>query len=154
MPDLGPLLGTAETVARILNQIFNAVLNAIFSVFAMVLLKMLVKREWLASTTAIALAMILAVRGVGDGGSAVVNAIAALLMVSIVVLTIQRLGLVAIVMAFFVNFVMSAGVITLDPSRWFFGESTLLLALPAAMACYGFYVSRGGEPLFGKRILD
>ena len=27
-------------------------------------------------------------------------------------------------------------------------------AMPVALALYGFYVSRGGEPLLGRRILD
>ena len=152
VPDLEQLLGPSMVVARVLNQIFNAVLNAIFAVFALVLLKMAVKREWLASALAITLAMIMAVRS--GGGSAVVNFAAALAMVTTIVLTIQRLGLVASTVLFFVYFVMSSAVITLDTSRWFFAGSTVLLAIPASLAAYGFYASRGGEPLFGKRLLD
>jgi hypothetical protein len=30
----------------------------------------------------------------------------------------------------------------------------LIMAIPAVLACYGFYVSRGGEPLFGRAVLD
>jgi hypothetical protein len=30
----------------------------------------------------------------------------------------------------------------------------LLMMIPAALAGYGFYISRGGEPLFGRRLLD
>jgi len=30
----------------------------------------------------------------------------------------------------------------------------LMIAMPAALAFYGFYVSRGGEPLLGRRVLD
>jgi hypothetical protein len=147
------LLGTTAVIARVLNQVFNAVLNAIFAVFAMVLLKLVVKREWLASAVAIGLAMLLAVRGSGDG-SRLVNLTAALLMVSIIVLTIQRLGLVAITSLFFVYFVMTSALITLDTSRWFFPSTVVLLAIPAALALYGFYASRGGEPIFGSKLLD
>jgi serine/threonine-protein kinase len=153
-PDLAELLGPADAVARVLNQVFNAVLNAIFAVFAMVLLKMAVKREWLASVIAIALAMVLAVSGAFDAGSVPLNITAALLMVTTIVLTIQRLGLVAITFLFFVYFVMSSAVITLDTSRWFFPVSLVMLLIPASLAAYGFYASRGGEPLFGARLLD
>ena len=152
VPDLEQLLGPTMVVARVLNQIFNALLNAIFAVFGLVLLKMAARREWLASALAIALAMIMAVRS--EGGSAAVNFVAALAIVTTIVLTIQRLGLVAITVLFFVYFVMSSAVITLDTSRWFFAGSTVLLAIPAALAAYGFYASRGGEPLFGARLLD
>src|SRR5262249_53781468 len=140
-------------VARVLNQVFNAVLNAIFAVFAMVLLKMALKREWLASAVAIVLAMILAVNGT-DEGSRVINFTPALILVPLIVLTIQRLGLVSITVLFFVNFIMAGAATTLDTSRWFFADSVVLLAIPALLALYGFYASRGGEPLFGARLLD
>ena len=49
---------------------------------------------------------------------------------------------------------MSSAAVTLDSSKWFFGNSVLLIAIPAALACYAFYASRGGEPLLGRRLLD
>jgi predicted Ser/Thr protein kinase len=154
VPELRLLLGTASVLARTLNQVFNAVLNALFGVFGMVLLKMFVKREQLASAVAIALSMLLAVRGIFDGGPALLNAAASLLTVTIIVLTIQRLGLVATIVLFLVYFMTSSALVTLDPSKWFFADSALLVAIPAALACYGFYVSRGGEPVLGRRLLD
>jgi serine/threonine-protein kinase len=153
-PEMRLLLGTAPVLASTLNQVFNAVLNALFGVFGLVLLKMFVKREQLASAVAIALTMLLVVRGIFDGGAALVNGVAALLMVTIIVLTIQRLGMVATIMLFLVNLMTTSALVTLDPSKWFFADSLLLIAMPVALACYGFYVSRGGEPLLGRRILD
>jgi hypothetical protein len=49
---------------------------------------------------------------------------------------------------------MGDAVVTLDPTKWFFPESMIVIAVPAALACYGFYISRGGEPLLGKAVLD
>jgi hypothetical protein len=112
-----------------------------------------VKREQLASAIAIVLTMLLAVRGIYSGGAALLNGTAALLIVTIIVLTIQRLGLVATIALFFVNMITSATLVTLDPSKWFFADSLLLIAMPVAVAFFGFYVSRGGEPLLGRRIL-
>jgi serine/threonine-protein kinase len=154
VPDLSQLLGTHMVIARTLNQVFNAVINAIFSVFAMVLLKMVVRREWVASAVGIALAMLLAVRGASDSSLPVIAFTAALMMVAIIVMTIQRLGLVATTMMYFVYFMLSNAVITLDTSRWFFFDSLVQLLVPTALALYGFYASRGGEPLFGRRLLD
>jgi len=130
------------------------VLNAIFSVFAMVLLKMIVKREWAASIVGIGLGLVLATRGIFEGGSTIVNFTAALLMIVVIVLTIQRLGLVAATIMYFVYFTMASAAVTLDTSRWFFSTSLVQLLIPAALALYGFYASRGGEPLFGRRLLD
>jgi serine/threonine-protein kinase len=154
VPELAMLRGTAAVLARTLNDVFNSLFNALFSVFGLVLLKMFVKREHLASALAILLAMLLAARGIFDGGAALLNALAALLMITIIVLTIQRLGLVATIVLFLVNLMTSSATVTLDSSKWFFGDSVLLIAMPVAIAGYGFYVSRGGEPLLGRRILD
>jgi serine/threonine-protein kinase len=154
VPELSQLLGTHMVVARTLNQMFNAVLNALFAVFGMVLLKIFVKREMAASVIAIVLVMILAVRGIFDSGPAALNGAIALLIVTMIVLTIQKLGLVATIVLFLMNMTMSAAVVTLDSSKWFFGNSLLLIAMPAALALYGFYASRGGEPLLGARVLD
>ena len=75
-------------------------------------------------------------------------------MVAIVILAIQRLGLLAITVAFFILFVVGGAILTFDPSRWFFADATLLALVPIALALYGFYVSRGGEPMFGGNLLD
>lgn len=154
VPDLRLLLGTDVVIARTLNHVFNGVLNALFAVFGMVLLKMIFKRERLAVGIAIGLTMLLSVRGVFDGGAPLINGIAAIVIVTTIVLTVQKLGLVATVMLFLTNFMMSSAAVTLDSSKWFFGNSVLLIAIPAALACYAFYASRGGEPLLGRRLLD
>ncbi len=157
VPNLDFLLGTPEVIARILNHVFNAVLNALFAVFGMVLLKIILKRERVAVVVAIALTMGLAARGIFDtsGAAAIaLNLIAATIVITTIVMTIYKLGLVAILVLLFVNFVMSSAIVTLDVSKWFFGDSVLVLAIPIALAFYGFYISRGGEPLLGKPVLD
>jgi serine/threonine-protein kinase len=154
MPELRELLGTKVVLARTLNQGFNAIVNSLFGVFALVLLKMFVKRETLAAGLLIVFATLLAARGIFSGGSPILNLGLAVLMITIIVLTIQRLGLVATVVMFLVNLITGSAVITLDPSKWFFADSLLLIAIPVALALYGFYVSRGGEPLLGTRLLD
>ena len=44
--------------------------------------------------------------------------------------------------------------LTLDFSRPYAGASLILLVTMAAVATYGFYASRGDEPLFGRALLD
>jgi hypothetical protein len=65
-----------------------------------------------------------------------------------------RFGLLATLVFFFANFLLNSSTITLDPGKWFFSTSTLMLLLVAALGFYGFYASRGGEPLLGRRLLD
>jgi serine/threonine-protein kinase len=153
-PALDELLGTRFVLAQVGNQVFNAVLNALFVVFGLVLLKIIVRREWAAVTVAIALFTFTTARSIGEGGSWAVSLAAVILFISIIVLTVKYLGLLATVMLFLVDFIISGAPLTFDTSKWFFADSLLVLLIPITMACYGFYASRGGEPLLGRRILD
>jgi hypothetical protein len=154
VPELGQLLGTHVVIARVLNQVFNAVFNALFAVFGMVLLKIFVRRERTAAAIAIGLMTFTSARNIFDSGPVLLNIIVVMLLVTIIVMTIQRLGLLATMVLFLVNFILSPAVLTFDTSKWFFPDSMLVMLIPAALACYGFYVSRGGEPLLGRRLLD
>jgi serine/threonine-protein kinase len=153
-PDLGELLGTHIVIARVLNQVFNAVLNALFSVFGMVFLKILVRRELVAGALAVALMTFTSARGMIDSGPVWLVLITLVVFITIIVLTIQHLGLLAAMVLFLVNFIISNAIVTFDASKWFFWDSLLLMMIPAVLACYGFYISRGGEPLLGRRLLD
>lgn len=154
VPDLRQLLGTHVVIARVLNHVFNAALNALFAVFGIVLLKILVRRDALAVALAIGIMLLATLSTALHSGVPAVAVSVSGLVITIVILAIQRLGLLAAMTMFFVSFILSSGVMTFDPSRWFFGNSLLLMLIPAALACDGFYASRGGEPLFGRRLLD
>lgn len=74
-----------------------------------------------------------------------------MLTLAIIVMAVKYLGLLATVVLFLVSNIVSSAACTLDTSRWFFFDSLLGLLISITMACYGFYASRGGEPLFGRR---
>jgi hypothetical protein len=154
VPDLNQLMGTHFLIARVLNQVFNAVFNALFAVFGMVLLKIVVRRERLAAALAIALMVFTSSQSIFDGGSPLFNLACNAVYVTIIVVVIQRLGMLATMTLFLTTFILSGAVLTMDPSKWFFANAMLLLAIPIALAWLGFYLSRGGEPLFGRRLLD
>jgi hypothetical protein len=72
----------------------------------------------------------------------------------IIVLAVRYLGLLATTVLFLVESIVTNAAFTLDTSKWYFADSLLVLLIPIAMATYGFYASRGGEPLLGRRMLD
>ncbi len=74
--------------------------------------------------------------------------------VSVVVLMMLRFGLLATLTFFLASFLLSLTAVTLDAGKWFFPTSMMMLLIVSALAFYGFYASRGGEPLFGRRLLD
>jgi serine/threonine-protein kinase len=153
-PSLDDLLGTRFVLAQVGNQVFNALLNALFVVFGMVLLKIVVRREWAAVTVAIALFSFTSARGLQVDAAWAINLVGIILVIAIIVLTVKNLGLLATVVLFLASAIIADAAFTLDTSKWFFADSLLILLIPMTMAAYGFYASRGGEPLLGRRILD
>jgi hypothetical protein len=136
------------------NVCFNAVLNALFTVFGLVLLKLIVRREWAAVIVAILFFTFTNLRGLSDTGPKVFNVAVLMLVLTILVIAAQRLGLLAMAVLYFVNFVLSNAPLTFDVSKWFFADALLPVLLTVAIAGYGFYASRGREPLFGGPMLD
>jgi predicted Ser/Thr protein kinase len=153
-PSLDDLLGTRYVLAQVGNQVFNAILNSLIVVFGMVLLKILVRREWAAVTVAIALFSFTSSRSLGDNPEWAISLAAIALIVGIIVLAVKYLGLLATVILFLVENIITNAAFTLDTSKWYFADSLLVLLIPITMAVYGFYASRGGEPLLGRRLLD
>jgi serine/threonine-protein kinase len=153
VPPLDTLLGTRFALGLMGSQLFNAILNALFAVFGMVLLKIILRTEWAAVIVAIALFTFTSTRSLTGVGPFAIDLLTVILFISIIVLTIQRLGLLAAVVQSLVFFSLPSSV-TLDTSRWFFADALLPILVTAALAGYGFYASRGGEPLFGRRLLD
>jgi hypothetical protein len=78
----------------------------------------------------------------------------AVLTTIIVVAALFRFGLLAIVVAGFVNELLARQPLTLDPSRWYFGYGMLAVAITVGLLVYGFHGSLGGQKAFGALPLD
>jgi hypothetical protein len=67
----------------------------------------------------------------------------------LVYLTVQlRVGLLAAASFFLtLSTISDSPPLTLD--RWYAGRAVIALLIPLAVIVYGFYVSLGGQPLFG-----
>jgi hypothetical protein len=134
--------------------VFNSMFNSLWIIFALVAVNLLVRRVWI---TAVVMVGFLMLTGIGSNDFTPpiwLSVLTSLIILSSIVYVMLRFGLLTTLTFFAVNILLQSGVFTLDPSRWFFPASTTLLLIVAALAFYGFYASRGGEPLLGKRILD
>jgi hypothetical protein len=154
VPYIEMLMGPREVLALIGQMIFSASFNAVWIVFGLVAVNLVARRVWV---TALVMTLFLMLTGLGNIGEAKpvwLSIVVGLLSVSLIVFIMLRFGLLATLVFFFANFLLNSSTITLDPGKWFFSTSTLMLLLVAALGFYGFYASRGGEPLLGRRLLD
>jgi hypothetical protein len=65
-----------------------------------------------------------------------------------------RYGLLALVVTVYTFLLIEAFPLTIDFARPYAGASTVLLLAIAGLSVFGFYASRGDEPLFGRTLLD
>ncbi len=84
------------------------------------------------------------------GDSLVIGVLFALCFTGALVSTLAYFGLLAHVVAFFVNLSIINGVLTADMSKLYAPTSAWLMLVIAGLAAFGFYASRAGQPLFGN----
>jgi len=141
-------------LTTVVQLVFNATFNSLWILFGVVAVNLVVRRLWIAAVIMILFLVTTSSGEIADTPPAWLGALFALLVASAIVFVAFRLGLLAMNVMFFVNFVLSTAVLTLDTSRWFFPTAATLLLIVAGLAAYGFYASRAGEPLLGRRILE
>jgi serine/threonine-protein kinase len=130
------------------NQ-FSAVLFAMVFLFVLTLLRMALRRDWLALVAWAVFAA--APIGAEDPTLGWIAGTARALLLLFV---LTRGGLLPLATALFFMFVLIEVPITLDVTAWYASRCLPVVAVLAALAIYGFYTSLGGKPLFGTGLLD
>jgi serine/threonine-protein kinase len=153
VPRMADLEGTRAMLGAAGYIVFNTAFNALWSLFGLVAVTLVVRKVWITAIVAV-LFFTLTAGGLLEVRPLWFTAPVALAITSLMVFVMLRFGLLATVVMFFVNFLLGGAALTLDTSKWFFGTSAAQVVAVAAIAVFGFYASRGGEPLFGRRLLD
>ena len=154
VPQLFVLEGTRQTLASLGNASFNAPFNALWIVFALVMINLVVRRVWMTAALMVGFLLLTELDAILETPPIWFGVTTALITISALVFVLLRFGLLATLTFFAASFILGRMAVTLDPSKWFFPTSLTLLLLVGGLALYGFYSSRGGEPLFGRRLLD
>jgi serine/threonine-protein kinase len=145
---LTPLSEMRHLFFAVLNTAFASLLNATGAMCLLLLLRVVLRREWLAGLLFVA---VVAVLLLSQGDNLPVQGFFAALSGFAFLALLTRSGLLAVAVVPFYELVVTAPV-TLDLSRWYAGRSAFVLFVLAAVAVYGFYTSLGGKPLFGSAL--
>ena len=149
---LGPdsLLGIRTAMGDLLFYVLIFVLYSLMIFFFLFLLRLLVKKDWIA-----AIVFVLVAASTETGGDyPVVTFVASALLWLSIVLVLKRFGLLALVVGLVIQNVLQVFPITSHLSRWYAPVGLAGIFVIAAVGIHGFYMSLGGKPLFSTAALD
>ena len=144
------LLGARAALGALLRMIPNNLQNGLFVAVAFGVGRALTKRVWGGALLAGGLLLDLHPRR-SRGRSDARHARSSLRRSSFpLVATLLYFGLLPVVIAFLVNQTLNNSPLTLDWSLPYAPAALWAILLVAGLAAFGFYASRGGQPLFGR----
>jgi serine/threonine-protein kinase len=143
------LLSTRRALSMLVRIPRDALFNAMFITLSFALSRMVVRRTWLAMLIAGAVLTFILVSQAGTEHVGV-NIAYAVVVSTTYFIVLVYFGMFSLIMAYLTYFVLAQGGLTADLSKLYAPTGIWLMLLIAAMAAFGFYASRGGEPLFGK----
>ena len=144
---VAPWRASAATLAAHVELLRDALLIPIFILMAVLVLRVVLRRTWVAYLVFLGLPAILFASGIACPTDRLPDAFRAVLVV------LTRLGLLAmLVVVLFSDWPNIP--LTTDPSSWFFPSSVVTMVAFAAIGVYGFVVSLGGQRLFKDPLVD
>ena len=150
-----PLASARHVAFFLLDDVHFFVFRTLTILFIVVLLRAFLRHQ----AAAIALAVVVCAVAYSPhtsifGGSIVVPLLVAGVSVSVILYVLLQWGLLAAIVLGLVWGWLGAAPLTLDATLWYAGRSFLVLAACIALAVYGFVVSLGGKPMFGRPLFE
>ena len=130
------------------NQ-YSAVLFALVFLFMLVLLRVLLRKTWLAMALWCVLvgAPVLGENLPFEWATGLARAL-------VMLFVLRRGGLLGLTVTLFCFFNLVEAPLTLDFSAWYAGRALPVVAVLAGLAFYGFHTSLAGKPFFGRLLED
>jgi len=154
LPPSTILLGTRYALDVALGTVLRAFNNALQLLCIVVFLKIFVRRTWLVLTLGLIITVPVAISGTFAGQQLGLELTIVFFGIVLMYGVLLRFGLLALVVTFYTFLSLEIFPLTTDVSRPYATTSMLLVIAVAAVSMYGYYASRGDEPLFGRVMLD
>jgi hypothetical protein len=140
---LGSLQGASGAVAAFLTLIPNCVVQALIWFVLIFILRMLLRRDWLAAGAFVLMYMVF--NGLATPSSPALAALFAGVETTLLIFMMLRFGLVALIASSFVYVLMLLFPIAADFSVWYAGASLLALFSVAGMSAFALHSSLRGS---------
>jgi hypothetical protein len=140
-PALDPLLGARFFASSTIAFSYSAILNTLSLFVVVFLLRLVLRRDWLAGGTLIVVGTLAGMIGKDLPMLTAAFTVTALL---VFVTLLLRFGLVAVTVANFIAAILTTGFpLSLEFSRWYGGGTVVVLLALSAAAVFGFRLSQG-----------
>ncbi len=146
--DFAFLFHARDALSALLSMPSVALNRTMLITLTFVVMRIVVKRTWLAAIIAGAIYSFL-VPGETGADQLALNTAFTLEVSALYMAVLVRFGVLAMVIAFLTNAVLTQGVLTADLSKVYASTSVWLLLLIGGFALWGFLASRDRQPLFG-----
>jgi hypothetical protein len=154
LPDLSVASSPANLVGSLFARIANSLQNGAMGVLGLVLLRMLLRRTWLAFVAGCLMFGSMAAQGQFESAYPLLDYAFGVLLCVVLLFVALRWGMFATIVAFVAHFTTLGIAATLDTSRVHFAGGLVTFMLLALVAAAGFYLARAGEPLFGRVLVE
>ena len=153
-PESGPtwqLLGIRPIISILSTALMVAPVVWLGGLFSLVLLRSLLRKDWAAAVAFVLIGFFFT----ATSGTSVSNLlVGGLLVGGLAAYLLTRFGLLPIVANFVAWRVLEVFPLTTQVSTWYWGMSLAGILLIASMALCAFYISLGGQPIFGGPLLE
>jgi len=150
MLDIIEFTGLRVTAGDLMLNVMLFVFGVLAFFFLFFLARLLLRKEWLADATIIVLFTLPSL----FSENRVLSATGTIIVFTLALVVLIRLGLLALVVAFVLTNVLQAYPITGHFVEWYAEPTIFVFILILALAAFGFYTSTAGKPIFGSVSLD
>jgi serine/threonine-protein kinase len=154
LPDPSILFGTRFAMSSAIQIVRRAIVDSMQIVGIVVFLKIIVRRNWLVFLLGTLAVLPIAMSGTFAGEQLALELAISLAGIALVFTVLLRFGLLALIITIYTFLAIEGIPLTTDMSKPYAGAALLLSAAIAGFSVLGFYASRGGQPLFGRTLLD
>jgi serine/threonine-protein kinase len=136
---------------RFSTQIMAGLFQAFISIFLLLLFVLILRKDRIA-VLALWLLLTVMLSLVSEATLVMIPFIA--MATGLVVFTLVRFGLLAVVMVVFFSHLIVFYPVTTELTEWYAVDFTIALVIAIALAAYGFYISLGGQKLLPGTLLE
>jgi len=151
MTSLISLSGAGEMIGNYCDLLAVALYMPVSWLFVVLLLRVLLRRQWIALLVITVFAVGTSVPGRANPA---LSGVFMLVAFGVFMLVVIRVGLLSGMFWAIYMYIAGSVPLTLDPAAWFAGRSWFTLLLFAAIAGYGFWISLAGRPLVKSHVLE